>query len=101
MSSTDSPRRGPRCKPAGLEAEPLGLFQHRRAILDRELPILAANEYDGPAVVSVYMTCQLEHDVGDNHGQASDRRADYELPSTTVPVSLVCLGILAMAMSSK
>ena len=28
--------------------------------------IIAANEYDGPAVVSVYTTCQPEHGVGDN-----------------------------------
>ncbi|MBU6399627.1 MAG: thiamine pyrophosphate-binding protein [Verrucomicrobia bacterium] len=28
--------------------------------------ILAANEFDGPAVVSVYTTCQPEHGVGDN-----------------------------------
>jgi pyruvate/2-oxoacid:ferredoxin oxidoreductase beta subunit len=28
--------------------------------------IMAANEYDGPAVVSVYTTCQPEHGVGDN-----------------------------------
>jgi pyruvate/2-oxoacid:ferredoxin oxidoreductase beta subunit len=27
--------------------------------------IIAANEYDGPAVVSVYTTCQPEHGVGD------------------------------------
>lgn len=27
--------------------------------------IMAANEYDGPAVVSVYTTCQPEHGVGD------------------------------------
>jgi len=28
--------------------------------------IIAANEFDGPAVVSVYTTCQPEHGVGDN-----------------------------------
>ena len=28
--------------------------------------IMAANEYDGPAVVNVYTTCQPEHGVGDN-----------------------------------
>ena len=28
--------------------------------------IMAANEFDGPAVVSVYTTCQPEHGVGDN-----------------------------------
>jgi pyruvate ferredoxin oxidoreductase beta subunit len=28
--------------------------------------IMAANDYDGPAVVSVYTTCQPEHGVGDN-----------------------------------
>lgn len=28
--------------------------------------IMAANEYDGPAVISVYTTCQPEHGVGDN-----------------------------------
>jgi pyruvate/2-oxoacid:ferredoxin oxidoreductase beta subunit len=28
--------------------------------------ILGANEFDGPAIVSVYTTCQPEHGVGDN-----------------------------------
>ena len=28
--------------------------------------IMAANEFDGPAVISVYTTCQPEHGVGDN-----------------------------------
>jgi len=42
--------------------------------------ILAANEYDGPAVVSVYTTCQPEHGVADNMAMhqaklAADTRA--------------------------
>jgi pyruvate ferredoxin oxidoreductase beta subunit len=28
--------------------------------------VLAANEFDGPAIVNVYTTCQPEHGVGDN-----------------------------------
>src|SRR5438445_1330468 len=37
--------------------------------------ILAANEYDGPAVVSVYTTCQPEHGVGDNMAMEQSKLA--------------------------
>ena len=37
--------------------------------------IMAANEYDGPAVVSVYTTCQPEHGVGDNLAMAQSKLA--------------------------
>ncbi len=37
--------------------------------------IMAANEFDGPAVVSVYTTCQPEHGVGDNMSSAQARLA--------------------------
>jgi len=37
--------------------------------------IMAANEFDGPAVVSVYTTCQPEHGVGDNLAMAQSKLA--------------------------
>jgi pyruvate/2-oxoacid:ferredoxin oxidoreductase beta subunit/NAD-dependent dihydropyrimidine dehydrogenase PreA subunit len=37
--------------------------------------IMAANEYDGPAVVNVYTTCQPEHGVGDNMAMAQSKLA--------------------------
>jgi pyruvate/2-oxoacid:ferredoxin oxidoreductase beta subunit len=37
--------------------------------------IMAANEFDGPAVVSVYTTCQPEHGVGDNMAAAQSKLA--------------------------
>jgi pyruvate/2-oxoacid:ferredoxin oxidoreductase beta subunit/Pyruvate/2-oxoacid:ferredoxin oxidoreductase delta subunit len=37
--------------------------------------IIAANEYAGPAVVSVYATCQPEHGVADNMSQHQSRMA--------------------------
>ncbi len=37
--------------------------------------ILEANEYPGPAVISVYTTCQPEHGVGDDVAQAQARLA--------------------------
>lgn len=37
--------------------------------------IMAANEYDGPAVISVYTTCQPEHGVGDNLAMAQSKLA--------------------------
>ena len=37
--------------------------------------IIAANEYDGPAVVSVYTTCQPEHGVGDNMAMQQSKLA--------------------------
>jgi pyruvate ferredoxin oxidoreductase beta subunit len=37
--------------------------------------IMAANEFDGPAVISVYTTCQPEHGVGDNLAMAQSKLA--------------------------
>jgi pyruvate/2-oxoacid:ferredoxin oxidoreductase beta subunit len=37
--------------------------------------IMAANEFEGPAVVSVYTTCQPEHGVGDNMAAAQSKLA--------------------------
>lgn len=37
--------------------------------------IMAANEYDGPSVVSVYTTCQPEHGVADNLASTQARLA--------------------------
>lgn len=37
--------------------------------------IIAANEYDGPAIVSVYTTCQPEHGVGDNMAMQQSKLA--------------------------
>lgn len=37
--------------------------------------IIAANEFDGPAVISVYTTCQPEHGVGDNLAMAQSKLA--------------------------
>jgi pyruvate/2-oxoacid:ferredoxin oxidoreductase beta subunit len=37
--------------------------------------IMAANEYDGPAVVNVYTTCQPEHGVGDNMAMRQSKLA--------------------------
>jgi pyruvate/2-oxoacid:ferredoxin oxidoreductase beta subunit len=45
--------------------------------------ILAANEYDGPAVISVYTTCQPEHGVGDNMAMAQSKLA---VDTRTFPV---------------
>ena len=45
--------------------------------------ILAANEYDGPAVVSVYTTCQPEHGVGDNMAMQQSKLA---VDTRTFPV---------------
>jgi len=45
--------------------------------------ILAANEYDGPAVVSVYTTCQPEHGVGDNMAMEQNKLA---VETRTFPV---------------
>jgi pyruvate ferredoxin oxidoreductase beta subunit len=45
--------------------------------------ILAANEYDGPAVVSVYTTCQPEHGVGDNMAMEQSKLA---VETRTFPV---------------
>jgi pyruvate ferredoxin oxidoreductase beta subunit len=45
--------------------------------------IIAANEYDGPAVVSVYTTCQPEHGVGDNMAMEQSKLA---VDTRTFPV---------------
>jgi pyruvate/2-oxoacid:ferredoxin oxidoreductase beta subunit len=45
--------------------------------------IIAANEYDGPAVVSVYTTCQPEHGVGDNMAMQQSKLA---VDTRTFPV---------------
>jgi len=45
--------------------------------------IMAANEFDGPAVVSVYTTCQPEHGVGDNLAMAQSKLA---VDTRTFPV---------------
>lgn len=45
--------------------------------------IMAANEYDGPAVVSVYTTCQPEHGVGDNMAMNQSKLA---VDTRTFPV---------------
>jgi pyruvate/2-oxoacid:ferredoxin oxidoreductase beta subunit/NAD-dependent dihydropyrimidine dehydrogenase PreA subunit len=37
--------------------------------------IMAANEYEGPSVISVYTTCQPEHGVGDNLAMAQSKLA--------------------------
>ncbi|NUQ80236.1 MAG: 4Fe-4S binding protein [Bacteroidetes bacterium] len=37
--------------------------------------VMAANEFDGPAVLSVYTTCQPEHGVGDNMASTQARLA--------------------------
>ncbi|HAB17733.1 MAG TPA: thiamine pyrophosphate-dependent enzyme [Verrucomicrobiota bacterium] len=47
--------------------------------------IIAANEYDGPAVVSVYTTCQPEHGVGDNMAMQQSKLA---VDTRTFPVLL-------------
>jgi pyruvate ferredoxin oxidoreductase beta subunit len=43
----------------------------------------AANEYDGPAVVGVYTTCQPEHGVGDNMAMQQSKLA---VDTRTFPV---------------
>ena len=45
--------------------------------------IMAANEFDGPAVVSVYTTCQPEHGVGDNMAMNQSKLA---VDTRTFPV---------------
>ena len=45
--------------------------------------IMAANEYDGPAVVSVYTTCQPEHGIGDNMAMQQSKLA---VDTRTFPV---------------
>lgn len=45
--------------------------------------IMAANEYEGPAVVSVYTTCQPEHGVGDNMAMQQSKLA---VDTRTFPV---------------
>ena len=45
--------------------------------------IIATNEYDGPAVVSVYTTCQPEHGVGDNMAMQQSKLA---VDTRTFPV---------------
>ena len=45
--------------------------------------IMAANEYAGPAIVSVYTTCQPEHGVGDNMAMAQSKLA---VDTRTFPV---------------
>ena len=45
--------------------------------------ILGANEFDGPAVVSVYTTCQPEHGVGDNMAMEQSKLA---VDTRTFPV---------------
>jgi pyruvate/2-oxoacid:ferredoxin oxidoreductase beta subunit len=45
--------------------------------------IMGANEYDGPAVVSVYTTCQPEHGVGDNMAMHQSKLA---VDTRTFPV---------------
>lgn len=47
--------------------------------------IIAANEYDGPAIVSVYTTCQPEHGVGDNMAMHQSKLA---VDTRTFPVLL-------------
>jgi pyruvate/2-oxoacid:ferredoxin oxidoreductase beta subunit len=44
---------------------------------------MGANEYDGPAVVTVYTTCQPEHGVGDNMAMAQSKLA---VDTRTFPV---------------
>ena len=45
--------------------------------------IMSANEYDGPAVVTVYTTCQPEHGVGDNMAAQQSKLA---VDTRTFPV---------------
>jgi pyruvate ferredoxin oxidoreductase beta subunit len=45
--------------------------------------IIAANEFDGPAIVSVYTTCQPEHGVGDNMAMHQSKLA---VDTRTFPV---------------
>ncbi|MBM3823017.1 MAG: thiamine pyrophosphate-binding protein [Verrucomicrobia bacterium] len=45
--------------------------------------IMAANEFDGPAVISVYTTCQPEHGVGDNMAMNQSKLA---VDTRTFPV---------------
>ncbi len=45
--------------------------------------IIAANEFEGPAVVNVYTTCQPEHGVGDNMAMAQSKLA---VETRTFPV---------------
>jgi pyruvate/2-oxoacid:ferredoxin oxidoreductase beta subunit len=47
--------------------------------------IIAANEFDGPAVVSVYTTCQPEHGVGDH---LAGERARLAVDSRTFPLMI-------------
>jgi pyruvate/2-oxoacid:ferredoxin oxidoreductase beta subunit/NAD-dependent dihydropyrimidine dehydrogenase PreA subunit len=47
--------------------------------------ILAANEYDGPAVINVYTTCQPEHGVGDNMAMSQSKLA---VDTRTFPVMI-------------
>jgi pyruvate/2-oxoacid:ferredoxin oxidoreductase beta subunit/NAD-dependent dihydropyrimidine dehydrogenase PreA subunit len=47
--------------------------------------VMAANEYDGPAIVSVYTTCQPEHGVGDNMAAAQSKLA---VDTRTFPVMM-------------
>jgi pyruvate/2-oxoacid:ferredoxin oxidoreductase beta subunit len=45
--------------------------------------VMAANEFSGPAVVSVYTTCQPEHGVGDNMAAQQSKLA---VDTRTFPV---------------
>jgi len=45
--------------------------------------IMAANEYNGPSVISVYTTCQPEHGVGDN---LSSTQARLAVDTRTFPI---------------
>jgi len=45
--------------------------------------VLAANEFDGPAVITVYTTCQPEHGVGDNMAAQQSKLA---VETRTFPV---------------
>lgn len=45
--------------------------------------IIAANEFDGPAIISVYTTCQPEHGVGDNMAAEQSKLA---VETRTFPV---------------
>jgi len=47
--------------------------------------IMAANEFDGPAVISVYTTCQPEHGVGDNMAMNQSKLA---VDTRTFPVMI-------------
>jgi pyruvate ferredoxin oxidoreductase beta subunit len=47
--------------------------------------IMSANEFDGPAVVSVYTTCQPEHGVGDNLAMNQSKLA---VDTRTFPVMI-------------